>query len=104
MCPVGSYCWDSGEYENSGCKTEAAPTKCATVTCTGGNANKGGYCGDDCTETTCCKYEDCTGETFSEEALMVLLGNILYCTLLTPFFLFFSSFFFLFFLFSKTTT
>ena len=94
-CAVGSYCWDSGRFENSGCKTEAAPAKCSTFSCTSPMISKGGYCdGDSCTEAKCCSYADCTGETFSQKVLLVLLN-----TLLTPLvsFLLFFSFFLLFF-------
>ena len=62
-CPVGSSCWDSGTYDNSGCKTEAAPSKCSTATCTGGKTTKTGYCPNgDCSEANCCEYPACTSD------------------------------------------
>ena len=62
-CPVGSSCWDSGSYDNSGCKTEAAPSKCSTATCTAGKTTKTGYCPNgDCSEANCCEYPACTSD------------------------------------------
>ena len=60
---MGSSCWDSGKYENSGCKTEAAPPKCSTATCTEGKTTKTGYCPNgDCSEANCCEYPGCTSD------------------------------------------
>jgi hypothetical protein len=56
-CAVGNSCWS----ENGGCKTEGAPAKCSTVSCTSPLTDKGGYCpGGVCTVDTCCRHPQCS--------------------------------------------
>ena len=62
MCNVGSWCWKGDKSEDSGCKTEAAPSaKCMSHTCLMPKVQASGYCDDatGCNDATCCENPIC---------------------------------------------